>query len=83
MVKINTLLRSLLTIGIFLQLLYYFFFEEAIWLFFLALFCMIAGVVHGMRQDWKKGHRTSVKVQLAAMGAFLFIIGTVIAIKHL
>jgi hypothetical protein len=83
MAKINTLLRSLLTIGIFLQLLYYFFFKEVIWLFFLALICMIAGTVFGMRQEWKKGHKTSVKLQLAAMGLFLFIIGTVIALEHL
>jgi hypothetical protein len=83
MAKINTLLRSLLPIGIFLQLLYYFLFEEALWLFFLALICMIAGTIYGMQQEWKRGHKTSVKLQLAAMGLFLFIIGGVIAFKHL
>jgi hypothetical protein len=83
MAKIKSPLRYLLTIGIFLQLAYYFLFEEAIWLFFLALFCMIVGTIYSMRQDWKAGNKTSVKLQLAAMGLFLFIIASAIAIKHL
>ena len=81
--KLRYVLRSLLTIGILLQLLYYFFFKEEVWLFFMALLCMATGIIYSMRQEWKDGRKTIVRVQLAAMGILLLFIGAVIAIKNL